>query len=66
MPTQRETGYRFDTPTLSLMYGLLGSLQIIEQEDLGNIIARHDHLAEGLRAAFITGWVLKLLSEGRK
>ena len=54
MLTQRETGYRFDTPTLSLMYGLLGSLQIIEQEDFGNIIAGHDHLAEGLRAAVIT------------
>ncbi len=48
------------------MYGLLGSLQIIEQEYLGNIIDRHDPLAEVLRAAVITGWVLKLLFQGRK
>lgn len=60
MLNSNQTGYFPYTPALSLMYGLIESLKMIEEEGLDNIIARHHYLAEGARAAVTQGWGMKL------
>lgn len=52
------TGYFPYTPSLPLLYGLRESLAMLEEEGLGNVHARHHHLAEGVRAA-VRAWGLK-------
>ena len=63
MINSNATGYFPYTPALSLMYGLIESLKMIEEEGLDNIIARHHYLAEGVRAAVTKGWGLKLCAK---
>ena len=63
MINANATGYFPYTPALSLMYGLIESLKMIEEEGLDNIIARHHYLAEGVRAAVTKGWGLKLCAK---
>lgn len=45
------------TPALSLLFGLRESLDLIEEEGLDEVIARHHRLAEGVRAA-VAAWGL--------
>lgn len=59
-------GYFPYTPPLPMLYGLRESLNLIEEEGLDNIIARHHYLAEGVRAAAIEGWGLKLCANDPK
>ncbi|MFY7956388.1 MAG: aminotransferase class V-fold PLP-dependent enzyme [Burkholderiaceae bacterium] len=66
MMTSNATGYFPYTPALSLMYGLVESLKMIGEEGLDNIVARHHYLAEGVRAAVIKGWGLKLCAKEAK
>jgi len=66
MMASNQTGYFPYTPALSLMYGLVESLKMIEEEGLDNIIARHHYLAEGVRAAVTKGWGLKLCAKEAK
>jgi alanine-glyoxylate transaminase/serine-glyoxylate transaminase/serine-pyruvate transaminase len=66
MINANATGYFPYTPALSLMYGLVESLHMIEEEGLDNIIARHHYLAEGVRAAVTKGWGLKLCAKEAK
>src|SRR5580658_9595882 len=60
------TGYFPYTPALPMLYGLRESLNIIEEEGLENIFFRHHYLAEGVRAAVIEGWKLKLCAKAPK
>jgi alanine-glyoxylate transaminase / serine-glyoxylate transaminase / serine-pyruvate transaminase len=60
------TGYFPYTPALPMLYGLRESLNIIEEEGLDNIFARHHYLAEGVRAAVMQGWKLKLCAKEPK
>jgi alanine-glyoxylate transaminase / serine-glyoxylate transaminase / serine-pyruvate transaminase len=60
------TGYFPYTPALPMLYGLRESLNIIEEEGLENIFHRHHYLAEGVRAAIIEGWKLKLCAKAPK
>ncbi len=60
------TGYFPYTPSLPLLYGLRESLSIIEEEGLEYIFSRHHYLAEGVRAAVIEGWGLKLCAKDPK
>lgn len=60
------TGYFPYTPSLPLLYGLRESLNMIFEEGLDNIIARHHRLAEGVRAAVLEGWSLKLCARAPK
>lgn len=60
------TGYFPYTPALPMLYGLRESLNIIEEEGLENIFHRHHHLAEGVRAAILEGWKLKLCAKAPK
>ena len=66
MMNANATGYFPYTPALSLMYGLVESLHLIEEEGLDNIVARHHYLAEGVRAAVTKGWGLKLCAKEAK
>ena len=59
------TGYFPYTPSIPLLYGLRESLAIISEEGLENIFARHQRLAEGVRAA-VRAWGLKLCAKATK
>src|SRR5438876_130666 len=50
------------TPSIPMLYGLRESLDIIFEEGLDNIFARHHRLAEGVRAA-VRAWGLKLCAK---
>ncbi|HMK14762.1 MAG TPA: alanine--glyoxylate aminotransferase family protein [Burkholderiales bacterium] len=60
------TGYFPYTPALAMLYGLRESLDIIDEEGLDNIFFRHHYLAEGVRAAVMKGWGLKLCAKEPK
>ena len=60
------TGYFPYTPALAMLYGLRESLNIIIEEGLENIFSRHHYLAEGVRAAVMKGWGLKLCAKEPK
>lgn len=64
MLTSNKTGYYPYTPALSLLYGLIESLKMIEEEGLDNIFRRHKYLAAGVRAAVQQGWGLPLCAQG--
>ncbi len=57
------TGYFPYTPALPMLYGLRESLNIIFEEGLEAIFFRHHYLAEGVRAAILEGWGLKLCAK---
>ena len=59
------TGYFPYTPALPMLYGLREALDIIDEEGLENVIARHHHLAGGARAA-VEAWGLKLCAKEPK
>src|SRR4051812_45557252 len=59
------TGYFPYTPALSLLYGLREALEILQEEGLENVFARHHHLAGGARAA-VEAWGLKLCAKEPK
>jgi alanine-glyoxylate transaminase/serine-glyoxylate transaminase/serine-pyruvate transaminase len=60
------TGYFPYTPPLHMLYGLREALDIIFEEGLEQIFARHHYLAEGARAAILQGWGLKLCAKAPK
>ncbi len=66
MVKANATGYFPYTPALPMLYGLRESLNIIEEEGLENIFHRHHYLAEGVRAAILEGWKLKLCAKAPK
>jgi alanine-glyoxylate transaminase/serine-glyoxylate transaminase/serine-pyruvate transaminase len=53
------TGYFPYTPALLLLYGLREALDMLLEEGLENVFARHERLADGVRAA-VRGWGLKV------
>ena len=55
-----KAGFFPYTPATNLLYGLRESLQILVEEGLENVFARHDRLAEATRRA-IRAWNLELL-----
>ncbi len=57
------TGYFPYTPATTLLRGLRESLNMIEEEGLDNVIARHHHIAEGVRRAVLDGWKLQLCAK---
>ena len=54
-------GYPY-TPPLQLIFGLRASLDMLFEEGLENVYARHHRLAEGVRRA-VGAWGLKLVAE---
>jgi alanine-glyoxylate transaminase / serine-glyoxylate transaminase / serine-pyruvate transaminase len=59
------TGYFPYTPSLPMLYGLREALDILAEEGLENVFARHHHLAGGARAA-VAAWGLKLCAKEPK
>jgi alanine-glyoxylate transaminase / serine-glyoxylate transaminase / serine-pyruvate transaminase len=59
MRKANATGYFPYTPSLPMLYGLRESLQILLEEGLENVFARHHRLAEGTRQA-VKAWGLEL------
>lgn len=59
------TGYFPYTPSIPLLYGLRESLDILLEEGLENVYARHHRLAEGTRRA-VSAWGLKLCAKDPK
>ena len=53
------------TPSVPMLYGLQESLRLLSEEGLKNIFARHNRLAEGVRAA-VKAWGLKLVAKSPK
>lgn len=60
------TGYFPYTPALSLLYGLRAALDLLFEEGLDNVFARHHYLAQGVRAAVTEGWGLTLCAKAPK
>ena len=60
-----DLGYFPYTPATQLIRGLRASLDLIAEEGLDNIIARHTRLAKGVRAA-VDAWGLKLCAKEPK
>jgi alanine-glyoxylate transaminase / serine-glyoxylate transaminase / serine-pyruvate transaminase len=60
------SGYFPYTPSLPMLYGLRESLNMIFEEGLETIFFRHHYLAEGVRAAVLEGWKLKLCARDPK
>jgi alanine-glyoxylate transaminase/serine-glyoxylate transaminase/serine-pyruvate transaminase len=59
------TGYFPYTPALTLLHGLRAALDMLFEERLDNVFARHRHLAEGARAA-VRAWGLDLCAKEPK
>jgi alanine-glyoxylate transaminase/serine-glyoxylate transaminase/serine-pyruvate transaminase len=59
------SGYFPYTPSIPMLYGLRESLAMIFEEGLDAICARHQRLAEGVRAA-VRAWGLKLCARSTK
>ena len=55
-----KAGFFPYTPATNLLYGLHESLQMLMEEDLVNVFARHDRLAEATRRA-VRAWNLEVL-----
>lgn len=60
-----DLGFFPYTPATQLLRGLRTSLDLIEQEGLENIIARHNRMATGVRKA-VEAWGLKLCAKEPK
>ena len=63
MSNSFKTGFFPYTPATTLLRGLRASLDMIEEEGLENVFARHKHLATGVRKA-VDAWGLKLCAQG--
>jgi alanine-glyoxylate transaminase/serine-glyoxylate transaminase/serine-pyruvate transaminase len=63
MVKNNANGYFPYTPSIPMLYGLKEALAAIEEEGLENIFARHTYLANGVRAAIMEGWGLKLCAK---
>ena len=60
MITINETGYFPYTPATSLLYGLAEAIDMLHEEGLDQVFARHDRLAEATRQA-VRGWGLDIV-----
>ena len=58
-----RSGFFPYTPAVGLMRGLRASLDLLLEEGLDNVFARHYRMAEGVRRA-VTAWDMELVSAG--
>ena len=63
MIATNATGYFPYTPPMTLLRGLRASLDVMFEEGLDNIFARHNFLAEGVRRA-VAAWGLEFCAKG--
>jgi alanine-glyoxylate transaminase / serine-glyoxylate transaminase / serine-pyruvate transaminase len=60
MVAANQSGFFPSTPATNLLYGLRESLQMLREEGLDNVFARHDRHAEATRRA-VRAWGLEVL-----
>jgi len=60
-----KDGYFPYTPSIPLLYGLRGAIDLLLQEGLDNVFVRHYRLAEGVRRA-VEAWGLNLCARDPK
>ncbi|HET6837710.1 MAG TPA: aminotransferase class V-fold PLP-dependent enzyme [Gemmatimonadales bacterium] len=65
MRKANATGYFPYTPSLPMLYGLRESIDMLLEEGLENVFARHHRLAEGTRRA-VKAWGLELCARAPK
>ena len=58
MKKMNNDGYFPYTPAMTLMRGLRASIDLLNNEGLSNVVARHNRLANGVRAA-VDAWGLR-------
>ena len=66
MMKTNDNGYFPYTPATTLLRGLRASIDMLEEEGLDNVFARHHRLAEGVRKAVVDGWGLSLCAKSQK
>jgi len=66
MLATNKDGYFPYTPATTLLHGLAKSCEMLLEEGLENVFARHHRLAEGVRRAVIEGWGLSLCAKEPK
>jgi alanine-glyoxylate transaminase/serine-glyoxylate transaminase/serine-pyruvate transaminase len=62
MIASNATGYFPYTPATNMLYGLREAIQMLEEEGLANVFARHDRHAEATRRA-VRAWGLEILCQ---
>ncbi len=60
-----DTGYFPYTPAVQLLRGLRAALDLLLDEGLDNVYARHNRLAQGVREA-VKAWDLQICAKGEK
>jgi alanine-glyoxylate transaminase/serine-glyoxylate transaminase/serine-pyruvate transaminase len=60
-----DTGYFPYTPAVQLLRGMRAALDLLLDEGLDNVYARHHRLAEGVRAA-VSAWGLQICAQEEK
>ncbi|MEK9673315.1 MAG: aminotransferase class V-fold PLP-dependent enzyme [Rhodospirillaceae bacterium] len=60
MIKMNKTGYFPYTPATNLLYGLKEAIEMLEEEGLENVFARHDRMAEATRRA-VRAWGMEVL-----
>ncbi|MEQ8228835.1 MAG: aminotransferase class V-fold PLP-dependent enzyme [Rhodospirillales bacterium] len=65
MITMNKTGYFPYTPATNLLYGLKEAVDMLMEEGLDNVFARHDRMAEATRRA-VRAWGLEVLCQEPK
>ncbi len=66
MARTNKDGYFPYTPPATLLHGLRESVNMLLEEGLDNVFARHHRMAEGVRRAVIDGWGFKLAASEPK
>jgi alanine-glyoxylate transaminase/serine-glyoxylate transaminase/serine-pyruvate transaminase len=65
MAAANASGFYPYTPGTNLLYGLVQALQMLQEEGLENVFARHERLAEATRRA-VRAWGLEVLCRDPK
>ncbi|MBL6934521.1 MAG: aminotransferase class V-fold PLP-dependent enzyme [Alphaproteobacteria bacterium] len=65
MKTNKD-GYFPYTPPTTMLHALRASIDMLMEEGLDNVFARHHRIAEGVRRAVKDGWGLKLCAKEEK
>ncbi len=65
MKTNKD-GYFPYTPPTTMLHAMRASIDMLMEEGLDNVFARHHRIAEGVRRAIKDGWGLKLCAKEEK
>jgi alanine-glyoxylate transaminase/serine-glyoxylate transaminase/serine-pyruvate transaminase len=65
MITMNKIGFFPYTPATQMLHGLAASIDMLHEEGLDNVFARHDKMAEATRRA-VRGWGLEIMCKDPK